>query len=265
MKVYISADIEGVTGSTNWDEANKTKSDYAKFAEQMTKEVKAACMGAIKAGADEIWVKDAHGSGRNIDISQLPKNVMIIRGWSGHPFSMVQDLDETFDALMYIGYHSAGGTNSNPLSHTMTTDVRYVKINGEYASEFTLHSYIAAMLNVPVVFLSGDKGLVDEALKLNSNIKTVGVKTGVGGSTISMSPELSLELIEKGVENSLKGDLKSCKINLPDSFILEICYKDHKDAYRYSFYPGVEQISQDTLKFKTDDYFELIRATHFIL
>jgi len=42
MKIYISADIEGVTGITHWDETEKTKSDYQKFAKQMTDEVKAA-------------------------------------------------------------------------------------------------------------------------------------------------------------------------------------------------------------------------------
>ncbi len=71
MKVYISADIEGVTGVTTWDEAELHKPDHGIAQEQMTAEVRAACEGALNAGATEIWVKDAHDSGRNSDCFQI--------------------------------------------------------------------------------------------------------------------------------------------------------------------------------------------------
>lgn len=119
-------------------------------------------------------------------------------------YSMVQELDETFDALLFIGYHSAGGTNTNPLSHTMNTSIDYLKLNGEYLSEFLLHSYIATYLKVPVVFLSGDLGLCDEVKRVNRNIVSIPVKEGRGNSTINMHPQLALELIRDGVEESLK-------------------------------------------------------------
>ena len=85
MKIYISADMEGITGVTHWDEVDHNKPPYSYFQEQMSKEVAAACEGANSAGAKEIFVKDAHYSARNIIPSFLPKNVKIIRGWSGHP------------------------------------------------------------------------------------------------------------------------------------------------------------------------------------
>ena len=88
MKIYISADIEGTTGIAHWDEADRSKSDYKEFQSQMTAEVKAACEGANQAGAKEIIIKDAHESGRNLIVSELPENIKIIREWSGHPFSM---------------------------------------------------------------------------------------------------------------------------------------------------------------------------------
>ena len=90
MKVYISADIEGVTGTSHWDEADKKSSDFSEFQEQMTAEVIAACEGALQAGATEMLVKDAHDTARNIIASKLPQEVSLIRGWSGHPFKMVQ-------------------------------------------------------------------------------------------------------------------------------------------------------------------------------
>ena len=180
MKIFISSDIEGISGSTIWDETIKNGDLYNEFAHQMTLETKAACDGANIAGAEEIMVKDAHDSGRNIEHRLLPKNVKLIRGWSGGPFSMVQELDYTYDALIFIGYHSSATKDTNPLSHTMITSLDYVKINGLIASEFLIHSYIAAYLNIPIVFLSGDKGLCEDVKGINKNIKTIAVKEGKG-------------------------------------------------------------------------------------
>lgn len=266
MKIYISADIEGVTGVTHWNETEKGKEGYKEFAQQMTLEVKAACEGAINAGADEILVKDAHDSGRNLDHNQLPKNTKLIRGWTGHMYSMVQGLDETFDALLFVGYHSASGTSTNPLAHTMNnTKINYIKLNGQYLSEFLIHTYIAAYLNVPVVFLSGDKGLCDEAKKVNSNIVTVPVKEGIGNATINIHPQLALDLIRDGVEKSLKKDLSLYKIELPEEFIIVISYREIKDCMKALNYHNVTQIGHKQIMFKTDDFMEVVRAIEFLV
>jgi D-amino peptidase len=109
----------------------------------MTAEVVAACEGAIAAGAAEILLKDAHGSGRNILGSRLPECVRLIRGWSGHPLCMVQELDDSFDGIVFLGYHSKGGTDGNPLAHTLSLKVHRLAINGETASELLMHSLAA--------------------------------------------------------------------------------------------------------------------------
>lgn len=108
MKVYISADIEGITGTTAWIETELNTQDIQPFLKQMTKEVEAAIEGAIAGGATEILLKDAHDSARNIDISNLPVNCKVIRGWTGDPMCMVAGLDESFDRAIFIGYHSKG-------------------------------------------------------------------------------------------------------------------------------------------------------------
>lgn len=92
MKVYISVDIEGVAGITHWDEAEKAHPDYPEFREQMTREAVAAIEGAQAAGAKEIWINDAHDSGRNLITSMLPADMHLIRSWAGHPLCMVQEL-----------------------------------------------------------------------------------------------------------------------------------------------------------------------------
>ena len=266
MKIYISADIEGVTGIAHWDETEKSKSDYQKFAQQMTDEVKAACEGAISAGVKEIWIKDAHDTGRNILADELPQMIKLVRGWSEHPFLMVQELDKTFDALLMIGYHSFGSSGSNPLSHTLSSStLNYIKLNGEYASEFLIHSYVAATMGVPVVFVSGDEGICREANKANINIKTVAVNKGVGNSVISIHPKLTVEKIKESVESILKGDIDKCKIKLPEHFKVKLSFRNHTKAFKASFYPGMEQISSTNVVFESDDYFEVLRMLLFVI
>jgi len=266
MKIYISADIEGVTGIAHWDETEKSKSDYQKFAKQMTDEVKAACEGAIKAEAKEIWIKDAHDTGRNINADELPQSIRLVRGWSEHPYLMVQELDESFNAILMIGYHSFGGSSSNPLSHTLSSStLNYIKLNGEYASEFLIHGYAAATMGVPVVFISGDEGICKEANKINKNIKTVAVNKGVGNSVISIHPKRAVEKIKEGVELILKGDIDKCRIELPKYFKVELSYKKHVKAFKASFYPGMKQISSTSLVFETDNYFEVLRMLLFVI
>lgn len=265
MKVYISADIEGITGTTHWDETNKTKGDYPYYAQLMTSEVKAACIGATTGGAEEVFVKDAHGSGRNINILELPENVKIIRGWSRHPFLMMQEIDSSFDAAMMIGYHSYSGSGENPLAHTLDTDVAYIKINDIYASEFLINAYTAALVGVPVVFVSGDEGLCNHVKQINENITTLAVKKGSGSSTTSIHPALASRLTEEYVQSALKGNLDKCKITLPESFRVEISYVNHFNAYRASFYPGMKQISPNSVMLETNDYFQVLCAFSFLI
>lgn len=263
MKVYISADLEGVAGSTTWIETEKNTPDYAPFQKQMTKEVEAAIEGAIAGGATEIVLKDAHDSARNIDFSNLPENVKIIRGWTGDPMCMVAGLDESFDRAIFIGYHSKGGSHRNPLAHTLVVNAD-VKINGEYASEFLINAYAAALHGVPVAFVSGDVGLTEEIKAVNENIVTLPIKEGIGGATVSISPKLAISETKRLVEEAMKVDRDSIKIELPKQFNVEIIYRDHTRAYRNSFYPGAKFKPHNTVEYETDNYFDVLRILQFL-
>ena len=263
MKIYISADIEGVAGIVHWGEASPDHVDYQEYRVQMSNEVAAACEGALNAGATEILVKDAHGSGRNIIPTRLPEQAKLIRGWSEHPFSMVQELDESFHAAMMIGYHSWAGSDASPLAHTLRGKVTHAKINERLASEFLLSYYTAALVNVPVAVVSGDEGICQEAALLSQTMETVAVSRGVGGSTISIHPQLATRRIKEAAERALMTDLSSSKAVLPRHFRLELRFRDHADAYIASFFPGVTAVDPHAVSFETDDYFELLRMLMF--
>lgn len=264
MKIFISADIEGTCGIVNVDETN-INSEFCMYHRiQMTKEVKAACDGATAAGCNYILVKDAHASARNIIPDMLPTDANIMRGWTGDPLSMMSGLDSSFDACIFIGYHSGATVSGNPLSHTKNGRAYdYIKINDELANEFVINSYTASYYNVPVIFISGDEMLCSDSKKLNKNIHTVSVSKGIGAATIAIHPELAIKTIESEVKKALSCDLSKCIVKLPDSFKLEIRYKNHKDAYRTSFYPNVILKDSQTISFKTNDYFEVLRMLLF--
>lgn len=264
MKIYISADIEGVCGIVDWEETHLHSPSSSYFKEQMTKEVNAACIGANALSSNDILIKDAHDSARSIIPSLLPENAKIIRGWTKNPLIMMAGIDEKFDASLYIGYHCGGSHNESPLSHTMSTTYDYIKINGRIATEFMINAYTSIYYDTPVAFISGDEKVCNDAKELFPNIVTVGVSKGIGEASISIHPNLAIKKIEEGVKEALSGDLSRHIISLPKEFEIEIKFKQHKEAYFASFYPGVEQIDSQIIKFVTTDYYEFLRMLLFI-
>ena len=265
MKVFISADIEGTAFTTYWDETERDKPYYAAARLEMTREVRAAIDGAIAAGATEILVNDAHGPGANIDPNEMPPCVELIRGWSGSPFGMVDGVDESFDAAMFVGWHSPAGTCHNPLSHTMSTKNAKVVLNGAPCSEFMLYSWACALRGVPSVLLAGDRYLTELSKPLHPGLFTVAVKDGFGGLTRCKSPQLVHEEIRKAAEASLRQDLQKARIELPKRFTLDITYRQPKDAVRNSFFPGFKMIDDLTIRMVTSDYMNVLRAAWFCL
>lgn len=266
MNVFISADIEGTCGIVNWAETERsTPMDYRPFQQQMTREVKAACEGAIAAGADQIFVKDAHDSARNIDPAALPEKVRIMRGWTGDPLSMMAGLDHgEYGAVLFTGYHAWASCGGNPLSHTMNLRNEYVTLNGVRMSEFMMNAYTAGYYGVPVVFLSGDKALCDFAREFIPGITTVAVNEGFGGAVASMHPEAAVKEIRDGAKRAVKN-AKNCFVPLPPFFEMTVRFKEHQVAYSKSFYPGASLEDEKNVCFSSDDWFEMLRFSHFVL
>ena len=264
MRVYISADMEGVTGVAHWEEVDHNKAAYSQFQKQMSLEVAAACEGAIAAGAQEVLVKDAHYSGRNILPSYLPKKAKIIRGWSGHPYSMLQGINSRFDAFMLIGYHSRAGSGGNPLAHTMSSaKIERIILNDREASELLLHGTIASKYHIPLTFVSGDSGICREVKDISPDTVTHSTMHGVGDSTISIQPGLSINIIKRKSQESLAGDIKKCIWAYPSRFKLTIKYMKHVDAYKASQYLGAKMLSPKSVCYEDRDYDNIMRFILF--
>lgn len=265
MKLFISADIEGCVGTTLASETHKETPEYRQFAKRMTDEVRIVCQAALEAGADEIVVKDGHGDATNIDFTAMPEGVTLIRGKSGHPYNMMFGLDETFDGVLYVGYHAPAGNGGNPISHTSTGNSNQILLNGKVMSEFMLNTYTAAMMGVPAVFISGDEGICGLARETVPGITTAAVKKGVGACTINMSVAAADRLLKEKVKEALSGDLKACRIAMPEQFEYVVNYKDLKKAYQMSFFPGAERVDERTNRVVSRDYKDIVTAHSFMV
>ena len=264
MKVFISADIEGTNGISNWDEQNKD----AYFNKRMTLEVAAVCEGINdhKAGSI-IFVKDAHGPGNNIDHELLPENVLLNRAFSGHPLNMMNLLDDSFDASMVTGYHSPAYSDGNPLAHTMSLQYSKILLNGKPCSEFTIAYYTSLHFGVPMVLAAGDAMLMQLVKITDPDILTVETMAGYGSSVTSVHPAKSRSLLKKTAKEAL-GNVESlkakCAAKLPDSFNVEISFRRHFDAFSASYFPGAKLIDAHTISFSSKDFMEILRLMLFV-
>lgn len=267
-RIFVSSDIEGTCGIAHWDETILNKPDYAQFREQMTREVAAACEGAFQGGAEDILIKDAHDTARNILPEQLPRNVHIFRGWGSEIHSMLSGIDASFAGCIFTGYHSSSNTDSSPLCHTMNTHNVSIRINGLQASEMLINTYAAAMYDVPVLMVTGDLGVCEQARELIPAVHIVPVNRGRGNGSISMHPLEAVERIREEARSAVEEGLKSPEkfsIQMPSHFDAEVEYVKHFAARKASFYPGVRQTGPRTVRFSSDSYFDILRFFMFCL
>ncbi len=128
-----------------------------------------------------------------------------------------------------------------------------------------MYAYAAALVNVPLVFVSGDKGICEEAVHLIPNIATLAVKQGTGNATVNIHPHLAVEKIREDVQIALQGDVSKCRLPIPEQFVVDITYKDHALASKASFFPGAVSTQPHTIRFESNDYFEVLRLFAFVL
>ena len=265
MNIYISVDMEGVTGVCDWNQVTPGHVEYPRYRSQMAREVRSACEAALAAGATRVLVKDAHASARNLDGSELPAQAELISGWSGHPLNMVQEINEDFEAALFIGYHTPAGLAGNSLAHTFSTKkVAKMRLNGKLASEYLICAHAAEMYGVPVVFVSGDEVLCEHVAEHAPACRTLATMRGVGASAVSRHPGTVVEGIYAEVQQALAGNLDACRLKRPTRYELEIDFKLPTDAYAYSFFPGAERIAEATVHLSSEDYLDILRAIKFL-
>lgn len=265
---FISVDIEGITDVTAWSETEYGKEGYESACEQMTREAAAACKTVMLSGNRAI-VRDGHGNARNIKHMGLPEGTELMRGWACHPGSMMAGIDESFSGAIYIGYHAPAGSDGSPLAHTVDFDkVKWIRINGRLASEFTLNSLYAASVGVPSIFLSGDETICRMAKEEMPQISTLAVKSCCGNSTLNIHPMDAVKQIESTlavtVADFLQNPEKYTVPILPEKLILEVCLTTHQSVKAASLLSGVELVDDFTVRYTAKTPGEMNVAFDFI-
>ncbi|MDA0986155.1 MAG: M55 family metallopeptidase [Bacteroidetes bacterium] len=265
LKVFISVDMEGITGLVHGDQVTPGAVDYERSRRWMTEEANAAIQGALDAGATEIIVNDSHSNMRNLILSDLNPNAFLITG-SPKPLSMMQGIDNTFDAVVFIGYHSKEGTINSTLDHTYSgASVSSIKINGIEMPELGLNAVIAGSFNVPVVFISGDKEVCKQAKDLlGDEVVGVAVKEGIGRYAAKSLPlSKSHKLITEQVAIALqkRKEMKPYILKAPFVYTLEFFRSSFAD--NAMVFPGVKRLDAKTVQIESSsaiDGFKFFRG-----
>ena len=261
MKVYISADMEGITGINSLQYLFDKETEYARGRKLMMQDLNAAIAGAVEAGATEILVNDAHGSMRNLQIEDLHEAADLATGFPKNQL-MMAGLDASFDAALFIGYHPKDGSEGI-LSHTiMGSVIRDVVINGKSYGETGISAAIAGQYDVPIVMISGDDMLKEEARDLMPDIAFVTTKYVLSGCAAKMlHPKRTENMIKEKARSSLL-DLGSASVfRLPGTLDMEITLKDTVQADVVGIIPGLERTGATTVTYAARD---IIQAHNMI-
>ena len=265
LKVYISADMEGVVGVVTSDHLGPSGFEYQKAREWLTAEVNAAIQAARSAGATEIVVSDSHGNGENILLDRIPRGVRLVRSWP-RPLSMMQGIDESFDAALFIGYHTSTTNSEGVRAHTMSSGtLTAVRLNGVAVPEAVINAAIAGHFGVPIVMISGDDAIIEEAQEHLGDLEGAVLKWNYGfHSAMTVTPEESVELIAEAVSTALGrlGDFEPFVLETPIE--VEVSFKNYLAAEILAYLPIVERVDSHTISFTGKDIVEVSRFLGFI-
>lgn len=254
MKVYMSVDMEGAAGVTHSDHVKLEGVEYEAARKWMTAEANAAIEAALEAGATEVVVADAHGHMRNILPDELHEEALLVRG-SPRPLSMMDGLDETFDAVFFVGYHSMAGDPKGILAHTYSSRVVYtVKLNGICVGEPGLNAAIAGHFGVPVVLSCGDDTLDAEVKALMPWTECVITKWAISPTAArTLTPKAAQKQIHAGVKQALTRLSEMKPLVFEPPIRLEVSFMRAASADRAADIPGVQRIDGRTLAYKDTD------------
>lgn len=258
MRIFISADMEGITGIAASEDVTMGTAEYRRGQELFHSDVNAAIEGAIAAGATEVLVNDSHSSMRNLDRAEIDDRAQLIRG-STKPQSMMQGLSDEYDGVLFVGYHAKAGTANGVLNHTFFGwKLIRLRVNDHEVGELGWNARLAGALDVPVVLVTGDDVTAAEArTELGADVETVAVKRGIDRFTACCRPvsETRSEIRDRAecaVSNAGDDDVTIPAVEAP--IRIEADWATTNQAARAAGTPSVTRIDGRTTRVEGDDY-----------
>jgi D-amino peptidase len=253
--VFISVDMEGLAGVVSGDDVSATGADYPHFRAIMAGETNAAIEGAFRAGATEVLVRDSHGGKRNLLPADVDPRARLLRGASTGPKNMMEGIDSTFDAVVFIGYHAKAGTPNAILEHTSTGNVVDISINGVSLPEAGYNALVAGLYGVPVVFIAGDRAVVEQVRGLLGPIGAVAVKDEINDASLGLSPARAQEEIRRWVEQAVRERSRARPWRLPGPYTMVLKVKQERPLHA-----GAERVGEGEFRFSSPDLLTVLTA-----
>lgn len=265
LKIFISADMEGVVGAVTGEQLSPDGFEYQRFREFMTEEVIAAIDAARAAGATEFVIADAHGNGQNLLIERLPDDVTVVRSWP-RELGMMAGIDETFDGVIFLGYHASTANTRGVRAHTMSSaSITGVRLNGIEMTEGSMNAAMAGHFGVPVIMVSGDDVAVAENQVLIGNIEGAVVKWAKGfHSAETLTPEAAYEVIRTRTASAISRIEAFEPYVLETPIELELSLKHYRPVEVLGYLPNVERVNSHTIRFTGRDMIEISNFLTFV-
>ncbi len=255
MKVFISADLEGISGVVHGEELTQGNAGWQQARRWMTGDVVAAAQGAFAAGASEVLVVDGHAGMRNLLFDELPAGVVAHRGpAAGRTMCQVEGLNGSFDCVLLVGYHSMAGTDGL-LSHTWHGGVvGQFRLNGLPIGETAITAAVAGHHGVPVVLVTGDQYVAEEAAQFVPGITAVTVKHTTGRQNARCLPlPTTTEMIRTAAESAVRGRHSVAPMVVDRPTVIEIDTLSHRQADRIERFIDVERVDVRTVRITAAD------------
>jgi D-amino peptidase len=239
MKLYISVDMEGITGLIDHTQVDSSKHNYERSRLIMTEEANYVITAAFENGCSEVVVNDSHSKMNNLLIEKLHPETQLITG-DVKPYSMVQGLDESFSGAIFVGYH-ARASMKGVMTHSMIFGVRHMYINDVAVGELGFNAYVAGFYGVPVIMVAGDDQAALEAESLIPNVTTAVVKEAISRSAAkSLTPAKAGELLKEKTAIALQNIDSVKPLTPPDNPLLRIEFANYGQAEWANLMPGTE-------------------------
>ena len=263
-KVYISVDMEGISGINGDDQTSAGQAEYARGRKLMVEDANAAIRGAFAGGATEVVVNDSHGGQRNLLPEDLdPRARLISHSFKRH--GMVEGLDETFDSILFIGYHARAGAARGLFAHTGSGIVRDLQLNGVAVGEGGINAAMAAWYGVAVALVTGDDTAVEEVQALVPGVKGVTVKRAINTRAVEMLPLAEARrLIEAGAKEAVAAAKKPAPVR-KGPYRVTMQFRDVTIPEVMSAFQELARPAPDTLAFQRDampEAYRLIRVLY---
>lgn len=263
-KVYISVDMEGISGVNGDDQTAAGQPEYGRARKLMAEDANAAIRGAFAGGATDVVVNDSHGGQRNLLPEDLdPRARLISHSFKRH--GMMEGLDESFDAIIFVGYHAKAGAPRGLFAHTGSGVVRDLQINGTSVGEGGMNAALAAWYGVPVAMVTGDDAAIDEVKAAAPGVRGVAVKRAINTRAVELVPLAEArKQIEAGAKEAVAAAKKPA-LARKGPYTVTMQFRDVTIPEVMNAFREMERVAPDTLRFQRDalpEAYRLIRVLY---